>query len=169
MAIDTTPKSPTAVAYGPVVDADAYFLARGIAAWTGTDPAKEESLISGQDYLHGLYAAGWFGIRTTQDQALDWPRAWLVDLDGYPIDADLYPLGLVHANFEAALLILTGTDLEPVLVRGGSITKKSVKAAVVATTTEYVSGAPARSVITKIEGLLAGLVSLGTSQPLLRV
>ena len=169
MAIDVTPKSATAVAYGSASDADAYFLARGIATWTGTDPAKEETLISGADYLNRTYALRWLGIKTTQEQSLAWPRGWLEDVDGYPIDADALPLGLVHANFEAALLVLTGTDLEPVLVRGGAVTQKSVKAGPVSTTTDYRSGAPSRSVITSIEGLLAGLVILGSSQPLLRV
>jgi hypothetical protein len=169
MAIDVTAKSATAVAYDTAANADAYFLARGITTWTGADSVKEEALIRGADYLDRTYAKKWLGVKTTQAQSLDWPRSWLDDLDGYPVDADTIPVNIKNANFEAALLVLTGTELEPVLARGGSVTRKSVKAGPVATQTEYSSGAPARSTLTTIEGLLTGLVSQGSTQPLLRV
>ena len=167
MAIDVTAKSATAVAYDTAANADAYFLARGITTWTGTDAVKESAIIRGADYLDRTYR--WLGVKTTQDQSMDWPRGWLNDVDGYPIDADEIPVGVKQANFEAALLVLTGTELEPVLVRGGSVTKSSVKAGPVSTTKEYSAGAPARSVLTTVDGLLTGLVVQGSSQPLARV
>lgn len=169
MAIDVTAKSATAVAYDTAANADAYFLERGIATWTGADSVKEEALIRGADYLDRTYAKKWHGVKTTQAQSLDWPRGWIEDLDGYPVDADEIPVEVKRANFEAALLVLTGTELEPVLVRGGTVTRTSVKAGPVATTKEYSSGAPARSTLTTVEGLLAGLVTQGSTQPLLRV
>lgn len=169
MAIDVTAKSATAVAYDTAANADAYFDARGITAWTGTDTAKEQALIKGADYLERRYAGRWLGVKTTQAQALAWPRGWLNDLDGYPVDADTIPENIKRANFEAALLILGGTDLEPVLTRGNAVTKKRVKAGPVETETEYLAGASARDIVTKIDGLLTGFVSGSNSVDLLRV
>jgi len=168
MTIDVTAGSATAVAYGSAAEADTYFTARGISTWTGTEGAKEQALIKGADYLERRYAGRWVGVKTTQAQSMAWPRGWVNDLDGYPIDSDEIPVNLKRANFEAALLILTGTDLEPVLERGGAVTRKRVKAGPVESETEYSGGAPVRSVITKIDGLLTGLVTDGRGIDLLR-
>jgi hypothetical protein len=170
MAIDTTPGSATAVAYDDAAAADAYFLARNITTWTGTDAVKEAALIRGTDYLERRYIGQWIGVKATEAQSLAWPRIDAVDVDGYSYDSDEIPTALKHANFEAALLVLTGTDLEPVLERGGSITKERVKAGPVESETEYSSGAAARSTFTAIDGLVSGLISGGGSTvELLRV
>jgi hypothetical protein len=39
-----------------VADADAYFADRGIAAWTGTEPAKQGALTRATDYVKALFA-----------------------------------------------------------------------------------------------------------------
>ncbi len=168
MAIEVIAGSATAVAYDTAANADAYFTARGITAWTGDESAKEQALIRGADYLERRYRGRWVGVKATSTQALAWPRGYISDIDGYAIDATTVPEQVKRANFEAALLVLTGTNLEPVLSRGNSVKKKKVKAAVVETDTEYVAGAPARDVITSIDGLLEGLVEDDASVPLLR-
>ena len=149
MAIDVTAKSATAVAYDSAANADAYFTARGITTWTGADSVKESALIRGADYLERRYRGRWVGVKTTQAQSLSWPRGWVTDVDGYAIDAD--------------------TDLEPVLERGGAVTREKVKAGPVETETEYQGGASARTTITTIDGLLEGLVTGMNTIPLLRV
>ncbi|MCW2309719.1 DnaT-like ssDNA-binding protein [Rhodobium gokarnense] len=169
MTIDVTAKSATAVAYGSAAEADAYFTARAITTWTGTDAAKEAALIRGCDYLEGKYRGRWEGLATTEAQSLSWPRGYICDVDGYSIDADTVPNKVKYANFEAALLILTGADLEPALERGGAPIMERVKAGPVETETEYSAGAPARSVFTKIEGLLVGLVKNQNTVELARV
>ena len=169
MAIDVTAKSATAVAYDSAANADAYFTARGITTWTGADSVKESALIRGADYLERRYRGRWVGVKTTQAQSLSWPRGWVTDVDGYAIDADTVPTQVQRANFEAALLVITGTDLEPVLERGGAVTREKVKAGPVETETEYQGGASARTTITTIDGLLEGLVTGMNTIPLLRV
>lgn len=158
MAIDVTPGSATAVAYDTAANADSYFTARGITAWTGTEAAKEAALVRGADYLDRTYALRWIGLRAEDAQALDWPRSDAVDLDGYPYEVDEIPTALKQANFEAALLVLTGTDLEPVLVRGGAVRRTRAKAGPAESETEYSAGAPARSRFTALEGALAPLL-----------
>lgn len=170
MAIDVTPGSATAVAYDTAANADAYFLARGITTWTGTEAAKEETLIRGADYLERTYLGEWIGLKATEDQSLAWPRTDAVDVDGYSYDVDEIPVSLKYANFEAALLVLTDTELEPVLERGGSVKVEEFEAAVVRTKTEYFSGAPSRSTFTSIDGLVSGLITgRGSTVDLLRV
>lgn len=167
MTIDVTAGSATAVAYGTAAEADAYFSARGITAWTGTDAAKEAALVRGCDYLERRYAGRWAGVKATDAQALAWPRSYVSDLDGYSYDSDEIPTKLKYANFEAALLVIGGTDLEPVLERGGAPVREMVKAGPVETETEYSAGAPARSVVTAI--VLVGLIVDGSTVELLRV
>ena len=67
----------------------------------------------------------------------------------------------MYANFEAALLILGGTDLEPVLERGGAFLRTKDKGGPVETEVEWQAGAPVRDAITKIEGLLVGFINDG--------
>ncbi|ASY62521.1 hypothetical protein SJ05684_c10640 [Sinorhizobium sojae CCBAU 05684] len=168
MAIDVTAGSATAVAYGSAAEAATYFTARGISTWTGTEGDKEEALIRGCDYLERLYAGRWVGVKTSSTQALAWPRAYVNDLDGYPIASDAIPTAIKRANFEAALLILTGTDLEPVLTRGNAIKRKKVKAGPAEVETEYDGGAPTRSTVTSIDGLLTGFITNSNGIDLLR-
>lgn len=168
MAIDVTAGSSTAVAYGSAAEADAYFTARGITTWTGTDAAKEAALINGCDYLERRYRGKWEGRKATDDQSLAWPRSWLSDVDGYPVDATTVPEQVKRANFEAALLDLTGTDLEPVVKLGGAIKRKRLKAGSAEVETEYAGTADARDKITAIDGLLVGFVKTSGAM-LLRV
>lgn len=169
MTIVVTAGSASAVAYDSAANADAYFTARAITTWTGTDAAKEAALIRGCDYMERRYKGRWIGVKATEAQALAWPRSWATDVEGYAIDADTIPDAVKRANFEAALLILTGTDLEPVLTRGGAPIRERVKAGPVESETEYNAGAPARATVTAIDGLLEGLLSDTNGVSLLRV
>lgn len=168
MAIVVTAGAADAVAYGSAVDATSYFSARGITTWTGTEAVMEAALIRGTDYLERRYAGKWIGTKATQAQALSWPRSWVEDLDGYAIRADEVPAKIVSSNFEAALLILTGTDLEPLIEKGGAIKRKRTKAGPVETETEYAGSTNVYDTISRINGLLTGLVLGGTATRILR-
>jgi hypothetical protein len=169
MTIVVTPGASNAVAYDTAANADAYFTARGITTWTGTEAAKEAALVRGCDYLERRYRGRWVGYSSTEAQSLSWPRAYVSDFDGYAIDGDEVPEAVKRANFEAALLILTGTDLEPVLDRGGAPIRNRVKAGPVESETEYSAGAPARATITAIDGLLRDFLMDENTVPLMRV
>lgn len=66
---------PDAEAYISVADADAYFAARGNAAWAAlTTEAKEAALRLATDYMEAEYGPRWRGNRLTAEQALSWPR-----------------------------------------------------------------------------------------------
>lgn len=172
MAIVVTPGSASAVAYGSASDADAYFSARGITGWTGTDSVKEAALVRGCDYLERAYRGKWSGLRTNSTQSLSWPRSGVVDVDGLAVDNDTIPAAIERANFEAALLVLGGTDLEPVIDPAGGIKREKVTAGPVSSETEYGAQAGLRAKITAIDGLLVDFLSetaSGGSVTLLRV
>lgn len=163
----------TAEAYISVADADAYFSKRGISTWTGTDEAKEEVLRRAATYLDNAYRGRWKGYRANETQALAWPRAAypgnavgvtdiLYDADGFEITTTTVPTQVKHANAEAALVILGGTDLEASLARGGAVKRLRVKAGPVERETEYTDGASPVTRYPVIEGLLRTLV---TGQP----
>ena len=72
---------PDAESYASVAQADTYFAARGVVAWSGTDAAKEAALRRATDYMAAVFGRLWRGWRASDTQALDWPRTgW----DGVP-------------------------------------------------------------------------------------
>lgn len=70
---------PDAESYISVADADDYFAKRGYTLWaTMTEPEKEASLRRATDYMGQVYRLRWSGTRVNGEQALDWPRAFVV-------------------------------------------------------------------------------------------
>jgi hypothetical protein len=174
MTLVTDPGDPAADSYTSLDEANAYFTARGDVNWTDSIPAdavKEVALRRGTTYLENQYRDRWVGIRTGQFQSLAWPRVdglrgyyrgytqLLLDLDGWYVPDDVIPQQIKNATAEAALLSLTGTTLEPVLVRGNMIKSTTSKVDVIEKTIVYMDGAPAVDRYTVIEGLLRGFVT----------
>lgn len=174
MSLNSTSGAADAESYASVAEANAYFTARGVTTWIGSDAQKENALRVGVGYLENQYRDRWVGIRTTQEQSMAWPRVdglrgyyrgytqLLLDLDGWPIPQTTVPTQLKSANAEAALLALTGVSLEPRLIRGNMIKSTSDQVDVLKTEIVYQDGAPAVDRFLVIEGLLRGLV---TSNP----
>jgi hypothetical protein len=178
MTLITTPGAADADSYASLADADAYFAARGIATWTGTDDAKEAALRRGTSYLDNQYAARWRGIRTGVDQSLAWPRSDgsrdpyhasflypLLDSDGVPIPVDAVPVQIQRAAMEAALLIVGGATLEPNLDRGNAIKSISKGVGPLRKDIVYQDGAPAVDRYLVVEGLLTGFVTSTPGSP----
>lgn len=167
MTLETTPGAANADSYASLEEANAYFTARGNATWTGTDEAKETALRRGTAYLDNVYRTKWRGRRSTETQALAWPRidgvrGWgypLLDLDGFDIQSDSVPAQVKNAAIEAALITLSGAALEPTLERGGQIKSISKGVGPLNKSVTYMDGAPSVDRYTAIEGLLRGLVT----------
>lgn len=173
MTLNSTAGSASAESYFSIADADAYFLARGVTAWTGATAAKEAAARLGTSYLDNVYRGRWVGLTATETQALAWPRVdgsrvpggftcSLYSIDGWEIASDTVPAQVQRAAMEAALLALGGTSLEPTLERGGQIKSKTETVGPITESTTWADGAPATDRYTVIDGLLRGLVqSLG--------
>lgn len=117
--------------YGTLDGANAYHVAHGNAAWTGTDELKTAALVRGSAYVDslgrqqmqpsGYWRTLWPGTKTGgRAQALDWPRTGASDYEGNAIGPNEVPIEVQHATYEAALREL---------VAPGSLTPDYVPAA----------------------------------------
>lgn len=171
MSLDTTAGGATAEAFASVTEYDTYCTAFGITN-TDSTTVKEQNLRKGATYLVNQYRDRWLGVRTTETQALPWPRCDgshnpyharmlypLLDLDGFQIGMDVVPVQVKHANIEAALLAKAGTSLEPALDRGGQIKSISKGVGPLSKSITYTDGASTLTRFTKLEGILRGLVT----------
>lgn len=92
--------------YATAAEADSYAADRGLAAWTGDTASKEAALIRATDYLEATYRGAWLGYRSTPTQALSWPRT-NVEVDLYPVPANIVPTPVKNATIEMAIRALT--------------------------------------------------------------
>lgn len=87
-----------AESYISVADADAWLAARGYTLWaTLSETEKEQALRRATDAMVQFYRQRWKGTRTTGTQALDWPRAWVLQEDYYA--TNLTPPSSIDGNF----------------------------------------------------------------------
>lgn len=156
--------------YGTVAGADAYHLASGNAAWTGTNDAKLAALVRGSQYAdtlalckrkNGSVYTRFGGVKAAgRDQLLAWPRIGAYDVDGTPIPDDVVPIEMEHATYEAALRELVQPGyLSPDYVPAQVIKREKVDVL----ETEYmgagaVADNPQQPVATLIRGIIAPLL-----------
>lgn len=166
MTLTTTAGAADADSYVSVADADTYHTARGTAAWTGEDAAKEAALRRATAWLDGTYRSRLPGERRyDRTQALEWPRLSVYDSDGNPVDSDTIPREIVHATCEAAARELASAgSLSPDVTTADAVKRERVGPMEV----EY-AGIPTatakRPILTVVEDILSGLlmsVSAGT-------
>lgn len=145
---DGTGKS-NAEAYISVADADAYFAARGNAAWEAlADDAKEQALRAGADYLHGYT---WKGYRLTTTQALVWPRYGVV-VDG--VTQAPVPEAIRRSNAELAVRASSGS----LLVDAGAQVKSETVGPISVT---YADGARQQTRYEAVDRMLAPYLAGG--------
>ncbi len=152
LVIETGAGISGANSYANVATVDAYHAARGNAAWTGAEAVKEAAIFRAMNYLDAL---SWKGIKADRDNPLSWPRVCVRDRDGYQIDTDTVPQGVVNALSEAALREIVSTNsLLPDVARGGQVKRERVDVI----ETEYAPGAPSGTTYAAIMAQLRGLL-----------
>lgn len=163
--------------YGSVAGANAYFTARGNAAWTGDDGAKLAALTVASDYIDGryryqLYPGGrwksmFSGVRTAgYGQDREWPRTGATDGEDNAIPDGTTPTPIEYATYEAALIQLTSPgSLTPVYVSTSQVKREKVGPLEV----EYVAASsinplwpPNMSVVPAIDMLVAPFLTSQT-------
>lgn len=95
-------------AYGTLIGADAYHLARGNTAWAGDNADKDIARLRGSDYIDQAFRSSFPGERTNgrnsaTPQDREWPRTDAYDIDGALIPDDDVPQEVIDASYEAAL------------------------------------------------------------------
>jgi len=127
---------------------------RGITLGTALD--EEAALIRASTWIDNVYRSRFQGIRTNlRAQAMEWPRAGVLDASGFFVEPNEIPRELRAAVCEAAIreMAAPGT-LSPDLERGGAI--KSLQAGSVQIV--YADSAPARTTFDTIDDTLAALL-----------
>ena len=119
-AIDATVGGTTANSYLSIAAADSLAETMlGTLAWTtATSDEKTRALITG---TRGLDTLTWIGSRTSETQALDWPRTD-VTCDGVDYPDDEIPEQLQYALFDLANALLT----TPTLLQTPSISSSAL-------------------------------------------
>ncbi len=144
--------------YASVAEADTYHTNFGNAGWAGTTAVKEVALRNATQFLDTEYHIQWKGRRVDDFQALDWPRAFTDDEDGFAIASDVIPTKLKNATIELALSALT-ESLNPVQSAPvGSIKLTRKKLGLMETETEFAGGASQRKKYRKVNDLLIDFI-----------
>ena len=135
--------------YISVADADAYHLARGGTAWTEANSGvKEAAILEATTWLNGQ---SWKG-RKVASRTMAWPRADVVDGDGWPIAIDAVPEVVGMACADLAGEILAGSN--PLTVQDRAMSDLSVGPISIS----YEQGAAKAPSYPAVNALLRGLV-----------
>ena len=135
--------------YISVADADAYHLARSNAAWAAaTTGVKEAAILEATCWLNGQ---PWKG-RKVASRTMAWPRADVVDGDGWPVATDTVPEVVGMACAELAGEIVAGSD--PLAVQDRAMSEMSVGPISIS----YEQGAAKAPTFPAVTALLRGLV-----------
>lgn len=153
LIIEDGTRKPDAQSYADVATVDAYCAARGYSDWTGTNAIKEAAILRAMVYIDGLC---WRGLKASEDQALEWPRGWVEDKNGYAVSAYVVPSQVVHALCEAALRELQSAGWTlPDMGRDDMLNSMEISGAV---KLSWSASAPNRTDITIVKTILRGLI-----------
>lgn len=138
LTIVATAGATDANAYATLAEVETYVTTMSFStAWIGkTDEQKKAAIIQAARWLDTLE---WAGMRSSQTQALAWPRCekflvrfvgismagsgYLLDRDGYQIASDTIPTCIKNANAEMAVRQLASDWTQGL----GPITQDSIK------------------------------------------
>lgn len=146
--------------YISVSDARAYATARGLTFPADTvlgNAEAETLLITAMDLLES-YRSRYKGTKVTRDQALQWPRYGVEDVDGYAYDSDEIPDILTMAQAKLAIDAQT-VELQP-NSDGRAVVREKVEGAVEVQYADSGDNCP-QPVFAAAEALLAPLLRSG--------
>lgn len=129
------------------------------ATWDAlSDANKQKHLRISTQYHDSRYRNRWKGQRSSESQALAFPRADLVDYDGYALATNAMPQALKDSVTEGAILSAGGEDLLPDLTNSGRIKKTKDTIGPLTTEVEYLGGSSPLKKFSLIETLIRDLI-----------
>jgi hypothetical protein len=118
--------------------------------------------IAGTRYIDVVFGSRWMGIRSNEDQALDWPRTYVPDGQEYYFDSDEIPSELEKACALYAYYAQTdGSNMIPNQQDEGAVKSETLKAGPISKSVEYTGGNSATKMYRLSEGFLSKLLKPG--------
>lgn len=157
----------TANSYLSVAGATAYFEAYSDPSeWNlASTSDRETALRMATQWIDNRFRGRWKGTRGTATQRLAWPRAGVVDEDGYGVEDDEVPQRLEEATAEMALRFVATasvTDIEADVDQSTQVVRERKRVDVLETETQYLPGGKRTGTsYPKVGMLLAGLLRSG--------
>lgn len=109
--------------YVTVAFANDYLASMGVTAWSAlTQDKKEVLLVKATDYVDNTYR--WRGRKSTQEQALQFPRTGCVDDDGNDVEG--IPRALQQAVCMCASVLITEDSLYAVEESNGAVVSEKI-------------------------------------------
>lgn len=110
LTINSIAKDPTANSYISLADANYHFSTKFKSAdkWNALSNDQKAQLLIEATRQMDIFVYG--GQKTTQSQALAWPRQHLISADGYSINSQTIPKQIQAAQCELADWILSEDD-----------------------------------------------------------
>lgn len=159
--VETGTGSSTANSYSSVAVADQYHENYGDpTAWSSLATAdKERHLREATRYLDSKYGNQWVGDKYTRAQALDWPRYWAEDHDGFIVDPSTIPQALIDATVILALASVSGSLLvDESAPSGGGLIKTSKQLGPLKISEEYSGATSPQAIYTQAAAVLQKLI-----------
>lgn len=149
--------------FASVAEADAYCSLRQLTDWAAlSTPAKESALVNATEYLSDAF--DWVGERSTDEQALAWPRNPAYTNQRVPADV---PNKVKAATIRIANLVATaGTTLFASVAAGDNLRRvKAGSVEVEFTDTASAIAAAGRDAMPWLVDMLAGLITSAPDAP----
>ena len=109
--------------YCSIEYSDDYFTSHGVSKWESLEESeKEVLLVKATDFIDNVY--DWNGIKSTAEQALNFPRTDLFTKDGYEVEG--IPKQLKDAVCEAVNLLMNETELFQSASENGAVTSEHI-------------------------------------------
>jgi hypothetical protein len=149
-----------------VAFADSYHTANGNSTWTGDDSLKEQAIRRATAFISSGYA--WAGYRTRgRKQSLAWPRAGVVDREGYAILIDEIPVEVKNAVAEIALRELVSPGaMNPDFIAASVVKREQVGSLSVEYANSFISAESQRPVLMAVADMISQFLCGGGSSSL---
>ena len=161
---ETGTGSSTADSYVTEAFCDDYFSAQNlVTAWlNATAKNRQAAMRYATSWVDNHYGLQFVGLKSSSTQALEWPRSFAYDRDGYPITG--IPTALKKATAEVARRWLEdATQLDPDIAAGSNVTQDTVTVGPITISKSYAGGKDAEKRVKVVDRMfqVAGLVESG--------
>lgn len=165
IVVETGSGLSTANAYQTAADADAIieelYLIMGLSA--APSGLSDIHCIAGTWFLEGMFGRSFKGVKSSETQALSFPRVGCRDSSGYEYDSDELPSPLLKAHALASYYASTeGSSMIPNQSNPGAIKRKSVSAGPVSKEIEYVGGMESQKYYSLLDSFISELTRDGS-------